>query len=301
MAGYHESVLLHESIAALNIRPDGIYVDVTFGGGGHSREILSHLENGRLIAFDQDEQAAENRIQDQRFTLLKANFRFLSNFLLAQGIKQIDGLLADLGVSSHHFDAAERGFSIRFEGPLDMRMNRQSNLTAAAVINGYTAPEMARVFGAYGDVSHPGWLAGEIIKQRESKPFETTGELTSFLEKTIRGKKAKDETIKVFQALRIEVNDELKALEDLLRQSVQVLKPGGRLSVISYHSGEDRLVKQFIRTGNFEGKLEKDLYGNPIRPFTPVQQKAIKPTEEEITRNPRARSARLRIAERNKE
>lgn len=295
---YHIPVLLHASIDALNIDPDGVYVDVTFGGGGHSREILTRLDQGRLFAFDQDPDAKRNVPDNTRFTLIPQNFRYMRNFLRLYGVTQVDGILADLGVSSHQFDAAERGFSIRFDAPLDMRMSQQGEVTAASILNEAEEHELTRILRNYGEVKPAPRLAKAICKARQESPLLTTGDLIRILNPMVPPIKAHKFHAQVFQALRIEVNEEMAALEELLRQSEAILKPKGRLSVISYHSLEDRMVKRFMRSGNFEGEVKKDFYGNPIVPFKLITRNAIVPTEEEITNNNRARSARLRVAER---
>ncbi len=292
---YHIPVLLEQSIDALQIDPNGTYVDVTFGGGGHSREILRRLgKGGRLISFDQDRDALENAIDDKRFTLIHNNFRFIAPCLRAAGIESVDGVLADLGVSSHHFDTPERGFSFRFENqPLDMRMNQSSKLKASDVINGYELERLAVVLGRYGEIDKP-FRVAKLLEQ--ARPIMTTDELIAALERaTDRGGRTKLLT-KVFQALRLEVNGEMLALEMMLSGALHALRPGGVLSVISYHSLEDRMVKNFFRSGNFEGKVEKDFYGKALTPFELVNRKVIEPTEEEIVENSRSRSAKLRAA-----
>ncbi|TND09216.1 MAG: S-adenosyl-methyltransferase MraW [Bacteroidetes bacterium] len=284
----------------LSIRHDGIYVDVTFGGGGHSRAILERLgENGKLFGFDQDEAAVANAIADSRFTLVKQNFRYLKNFLKLYNAVPVDGILADLGVSSHQFDTAGRGFSTRFEGPLDMRMNSRSGATAADVLNSYEEGKLKRMFGEFGEVENAGRLARTIVQARAEKPLQTIAELKQAIEPCVRKGKENQYYAQVFQALRIEVNGELDALKEMLMQAVEVLKPGGRLVVISYHSLEDRLVKHFMQKGKFEGEVEKDFYGNMIRPLEPLTRKPILPQEEEIQENNRARSAKLRIAQKS--
>lgn len=295
---YHIPVLLNASIEALNIDPNGTYVDVTFGGGGHSREILSKLENGRLYAFDQDPDAQVNAPDDSRFTLIPQNFRFTQNFLRMYGVTAIDGILADLGVSSHQFDEASRGFSLRFDAALDMRMGQQGGQTAAELVNTAEEAELARIFKHYGELQGSHRLARLICKTREETPIETTGQLVALAGRMAHPAKQQKYAAQVFQALRIAVNDELEALKALLEQSVSLLKPGGRLVVISYHSLEDRMVKHFMRAGNFDGEVEKDFYGNPLTPFKLISRSAIAPDPEEKERNSRARSARLRIAER---
>ena len=297
MVIYHLPALLTESIAGLNLRPDGIYVDVTFGGGGHSRAILDQLTSGRLIAFDQDTDAEANSISDARFTLLNQNFRYLKNNLRYLGITEIDGLIADLGVSFHQFDEQERGFSFRSDAGLDMRMNRQSTLRASDIIRTYEEEKLADVFYKYGELTNSRKLAAAIVKARASKPINTVSDLTSALTGLVPSWEENKFYARLFQSLRIEVNHELDALTEMLSQALQVLKPGGRLAVITYHSLEDRLVKNFIRTGNFEGESDKDFYGNLSTPFKAVNRKVIVPTAEEISENSRARSARLRIAE----
>lgn len=295
---YHTPVLLHDCINGLEINKDGDYVDVTYGGGGHSREILKGLESGRLIAFDQDADAQSNKIDDDRLTLVKANFKFLKKNLRLNGLRVVDGILGDLGVSSYQFDEAERGFSFRFEGPLDMRMNQQVGPTAADILNSYSFEDLASVFRRYGEVPNPGKLAKAVIDFRQEESFKDTLQLKNLSLSMATFKKEKQYLSKVFQALRIEVNEEMRALEELLLQSVELLRVGGRLVIISYHSLEDRMVKNFFRSGNFEGRVGKDFYGNDIKPFRAISSKAIKATVEEIERNPRARSARLRIGER---
>lgn len=295
---YHIPVLLKECIEGLNIRPDGIYVDVTFGGGGHSKEILKHLTTGKLYAFDQDEDALANKPEDDRLVVIHQNFRYLKNFLRMYDALPVDGLLADLGVSSYQFDRADRGFSIRFdEATLDMRMDKKSKLTAAQVINSYDESELKMIFKVYGEVVNAGKLTSAIIQARKLKKIVTTADLKEVIIKCVNKKHENKYTAQVFQALRIEVNKELDALKELLIQSMEVLKPGGRLVVMSYHSLEDRLVKNIMRSGNFEGEIEKDFFGNQLTPFTQITRKPIVPGEEEIAENNRARSAKLRIAE----
>ena len=295
---YHNPVLLDESINGLDIHPGGIYVDCTFGGGGHAREILKRLEKGRLVAFDQDKDAVNNIPEDDRLIFVNHNFRFITNFLKYYDIEFVDGILADLGVSSHHFDTAERGFSFRTEGPLDMRMNPESNLNAAVIIKTYPREDLFRIFREYGEVPNAGKLAGIITEKRENKEIKTTGDFLETISSCIPRTGEHKYLAKVYQALRIEVNREIDSLHDLLKQSMNLLQKGGRLVIISYHSLEDRMVKNFIRAGNTAGEQEKDIYGNVIAPFRPVG-KMIVPGEEEISGNPRARSARLRIAEKN--
>lgn len=296
---YHVPVLLEESLMGLDIHPSGTYVDVTFGGGGHSREILKQLgEEGHLYGFDQDADAEQNVPEDARFTFVRSNFRYLYNFMRYHGeLEQVDGLLADLGVSSHHFDDKERGFSFRFEGALDMRMNTRAGQTAADVLNNYSEEKLANVLYLYGELKAARKMAAAIILTRATKPFETIGDLLDAIKPFVGKDKEKKFLAQVFQALRIEVNNEMLALKEMLRQTRLVLKPGGRLVVITYHSLEDRLVKNFLKTGNFEGKAEQDFFGNIKSPFKLINNKVIVPSDEEIERNPRSRSAKLRIAE----
>jgi len=294
---YHTPVLLQESIEGLDIKPDGTYVDVTMGGGGHTREILRHLgENGKLFCFDQDEDAIKNVPDDERCIFCRSNFRYLSNWLHYHGAQQVDGVLADLGVSSHHLDDAERGFSFRQDGPLDMRMNQHSARSAATVINTYSEEQLTDIFRLYGELKNSRQLARTLVKAREAQPLQSIGELLKVITPCMPREREKKELAKVFQALRIEVNDEMGALRDMLMATIKALKTGGRLSVITYHSLEDRLVKNVMKTGNMEGKQQKDFYGNVLSPFTLVNNKVIVPTDEEIAANPRARSAKLRVA-----
>lgn len=293
---YHVPVLLNESVDGLNIRNDGDYVDVTFGGGGHSREIMSRLRGGKLFGFDQDEDAVANTIDDPRFTLIRHNFKYIRNFLRYYGLEQVDGILADLGVSSHDFDVAERGFSFRFSGMLDMRMNRDAKLTAADIVNGYELEKLTRIFREYGELKNAFRLAKQLIAVRQTTAIKTIDQFKEAIASCVPKKNESKYLAKVFQALRIETNRELDVLKDFLEQSAELLKPGGRLVVITYHSLEDRLVKNFIKAGNFEGKQEKDFYGNVTSILTAVNRKLIIPDEDEIARNPRARSAKLRIA-----
>ena len=290
--------MLQECVEGLNINPDGIYVDVTFGGGGHTRAILEKLKNGRLFAFDQDVDARVNveKIDSRSFTFIEANFRFVKKFLKLQGIEKIDGMLADLGVSSHQIDTAGRGFSTRFDGDLDMRMDQKTPLTAWTLINAYPEKELHRIFGMYGEVRNAKTLASAIAAARIDMPINTVDDLKAVIGNLAPKGKAFKYYAQVFQALRIVVNDELKALEELLMQSAEIINKGGRLVVLSYHSLEDRLVKNFINKGKFSGEAEKDIYGNLKRPFEPVSKKPILASTEEITRNNRARSAKLRIA-----
>jgi 16S rRNA (cytosine1402-N4)-methyltransferase len=297
MAVYHLPALLNESIAGLNLRPDGIYVDVTFGGGGHSRAILKQLTTGRLLAFDQDTDAAANVINDERFTLLCQNFRYLKNNLRYIGIDKIDGLIADLGVSFHQFDEQERGFSFRGDAELDMRMNRQSTVKASDILRTYEEEKLADIFYHYGELTTSRRLAAAIVKARAAKPVTTVSDLTAALSGLVPPREENKFWARLFQSLRIEVNGELDALKEMLTQALQLLKTGGRLAVITYHSLEDRLVKNFFRSGNFGGESEKDFYGNVSAPLRAVNRKVIVPTEQEIMHNSRARSARLRIAE----
>ena len=297
MSEYHDPVLLNECLGGLDLDPKGVYVDVTFGGGGHSRAIVSKLEEGHLYAFDQDDDALENEIDDDRFTLINANFRYLKNSLRMNGVKQIDGLLADLGVSSHQFDIADRGFSIRFEADLDMRMDQNSDLNAYKVVNSYEQDELRNILKLYGELKRPGTIARVIYEAKENKPIETVNELKDLIRSFAPKMQENKFFAQVFQAIRIEVNDELNALREMLSQAQEILKPGGRLVVISYHSLEDRLVKNLIQKGNFEGELQQDFYGNKLLNFKKISRKPILPTEEEIKRNNRARSAKLRVAE----
>jgi 16S rRNA (cytosine1402-N4)-methyltransferase len=294
---YHIPVLLNESIEGLAIKPEGIYVDATYGGGGHSSAILQKLTSGKLIAFDQDEDVRENLIKDERLIFVQHNFKYIRNFLQYYNIEKVDGILADLGVSSHDFDVAERGFSFRSEGRLDMRMNRSSGFSAYELINNYDSDQLARFFYEYGEVNNSRRIAGEIVKARASGPIVSTTQLTGMLEPLVPKKNASKFLAQLFQAIRIEVNQEMDALKSFLSDSARILNPGGRLVVISYHSLEDRLVKNLIQKGNFEGKIQQDFYGNISVLFRQTGQKIIVPSEEEIRRNPRARSAKLRIAE----
>ena len=294
---YHNPVLLHETVDGLNIKPDGIYVDVTFGGGGHSKEILKRLgPNGKLFAFDQDEDALENALPDERFTLIHENFRYIKRFLRFHGVKSVDGILADLGVSSHQFDVPERGFSTRFEADLDMRMSKRNELDAYKVVNEYDEANLKRVFSDYGELKVAPALARTIVDAREKKEIKTSEELKTVLSKYLPEKVKNKVLAQIYQAIRIEVNQEMEVLKEFLEQSLEILKPEGRLSVISYHSLEDRLVKRFMKNGMFEGEPERDFFGNFSVPFKLVG-KLIVPTDEEIKINNRARSAKLRIAE----
>lgn len=294
---YHTPVLLNNCIDGLRIDPLGVYVDLTYGGGGHSREILKNLTEGRLIGFDQDQDAVENSINDSRFHLVEQNFKFLKNNLRMLGVNEVDGVLADLGVSSHQFDVPDRGFSIRFEAELDMRMNQGSELTAKDVVNEYSENELFRVFKENGELKNVSRLVHELMKHRGEKKILSVSQLKSALDGCVDRKKPNQYYAQVFQALRIEVNDELEALKQMLIQATEVLKEGGRLVVISYHSLEDRLVKNFIKSGNFKGEIEQDFYGKVIKPLKAINNKVIIPEEEEVKQNNRARSAKLRIAE----
>ena len=297
---YHVPVLLKESADGLDIKPDGIYVDVTFGGGGHSREILSRLgKNGHLYSFDQDEDAEKNILNDNRFTFVRSNFRYLRNWMRYYHVDQIDGLLADLGVSSHHFDDETRGFSFRFDAPLDMRMNKRSGTTAAEILNNYNEDQLADIFYIYGELKNARRIASAITKVRKGKAIETTSDLIQATESLFQHEREKKETAKMFQALRIEVNHEMDALKEMLYGAQGVIREGGRLSVITYHSLEDRIVKNFMKAGNAEGKVKQDFFGRIEAPFQQICNKVIIPDEEEQQRNPRSRSAKLRIAERN--
>lgn len=295
---YHIPVLLKETVDGLNINPDGVYVDVTFGGGGHSREILSRLSlKGHLYSFDQDEDAEQNIIQDKRFTFVRSNFRYIKNWMRYYGIEQVDGILADLGVSSHHFDAQERGFSFRFDAPLDMRMNQKAQRTAADILNEYSESQLADIFYLYGELRNARKIAATVVKNRANSPIKTTGDFMEIIKTFFEKDREKKELAKVFQALRIEVNQEMQALKEMLTASATILKPGGRLSVLTYHSLEDRMVKNLIKTGNVEGRVEKDFFGNTNAPLKMINNKVIIASEEEQASNPRSRSAKLRIAE----
>lgn len=303
---YHIPVLLNESIDGLNIQPGGIYVDVTMGGGGHSHEILKRLDaNAHLYSFDQDADAEANLKQnhgddllnDERFTFVRSNFRYLKNWMRYYGVEQIDGLLADLGVSSHHFDDESRGFSFRFESPLDMRMNKRSSKTAADIVNNYAEEALADIFYLYGELKNSRKIASLLVKARQEKKIETTGDFIAVVEPLFKREREKKDLAKLFQALRIEVNGEMSALKELLTSVVDILKPGGRLSVITYHSLEDRIVKNIMKAGNIEGKIEQDFFGRINTPFKLINNKVIVPTDEEQEQNPRSRSAKLRIAE----
>lgn len=296
---YHIPALLDECMSGLDIKPQGVYADVTFGGGGHSRAIMQRLgPDGRLYSFDQDIDAYANRIDDPRFTFVHSNFAFLRNFLRYYGVEYVDGIMADLGVSFHHFDEKDRGFSFRAEGRLDMRMNQDAKRDASWIVANYTEEQLADVLYLYGELRNARKMAHAIVSSRSKKPIETTGDLLGMVKPFIKPSAEKKELAQVFQALRIEVNDEIAVLKRLLQSSLKVLKPGGRLVVLTYHSLEDRLVKNFMKSGNVEGKVEKDFFGRINTPFKLINNKVILPTDEEIERNPRSRSAKLRIAER---
>jgi 16S rRNA (cytosine1402-N4)-methyltransferase len=295
---YHVPVLLCESIDGLDIKPDGVYVDVTFGGGGHSKEILRRLgKKGHLYSFDQDPDAEKNIVNDERFTFVRSNFRYLKNWMRYHGVDHIDGLLADLGVSSHHFDDETRGFSFRFDAPLDMRMNKRAGTTAAEILNNYDEEQLADIFYIYGELKNARKIASTIVKTRNEKKIETTGDLMNATEKLFQREREKKEMAKMFQALRIEVNHEMDALKEMLNGAMDMLCEGGRLSVITYHSLEDRIVKNMMKAGNVEGKIKQDFFGRIEAPFRLVNNKVIVPSDEEQQQNPRSRSAKLRIAE----
>lgn len=295
---YHIPALLDACMAGLAVQPDGTYVDVTFGGGGHSRAILERLgDKGRLYAFDQDEDACVNRIEDNRFTFVRSNFRFLKNFMRYYDVDSIDGLLADLGVSFHHFDASERGFSFRFDGALDMRMNRRARTTAADIIESYTQEQLSDIFYLYGELCSARKIAGAVVSARRVQKIDTTTRLVEVVSPYIDKRQEKKELAQLFQALRIEVNQEMEALRRMLLSACELVRPGGRIAILTYHSLEDRLVKNFFKTGNFEGRVEKDFFGRIESPLRPVNNKVIVPDDDEVIRNPRARSAKLRIAE----
>ena len=295
---YHIPVLLNESIEGMNLHPGGIYVDVTFGGGGHSKEILRQGDESiRLFSFDQDEDAERNIVNDERFTFVRSNFRYLYNFLRYHGVEQVDAVLADLGVSSHHLDEAERGFSFRFDGQLDMRMNKRAGMTAAEVVNTYPEERLADIFYLYGELKNSRKLASAIVKARANKQIVTIGDFLEIVKPMFGREREKKELAKVFQALRIEVNQEMEALKEMLQAATEALNPGGRLVVSPDHSLEDRIVKNMMKTGNIEGRVEQDFYGRVQTPYRLVNSKVIVATEEEVNRNPRSRSAKLRIAE----
>ena len=295
---YHIPAMLQECIDGLQISPSGTYVDVTFGGGGHSRAIMKQLgEGGRLFSFDQDLDAYANRIEDPRFTFVHSNFRYLTNFMRFHKVDKVDGILGDLGVSFHHFDEAERGFSFRADAPLDMRMNRSARVNAAQVVNTYTEEQLLRIMADYGDMRRPMPIVRAILKARDNKPVMTTGQLLDVIRPLINPKQEKKELAQIFQALRIEVNGEMDALKRFLESTLEVLRPGGRLVVLTYHSLEDRMVKNFIKTGNTEGIVDKDFFGKVNTPWRQITKGAVAPSQEEIDRNPRSRSAKLRVAE----
>lgn len=295
---YHIPVLMKDSVDGLNIGSAGIYVDVTFGGGGHSREILSRLDaDGHLYSFDQDADAEKNIINDNRLTFVRSNFRYLKNWMRYYGVDHIDGLLADLGVSSHHFDDESRGFSFRFDAPLDMRMNKRDGTTAADVVNTYDEERLADIFYLYGELKNSRKIAAALVKARAAHKIETTQDFIGAEESLFRREREKKDMAKLFQALRIEVNNEMTALKEMLRSATELLRPGGRLSVITYHSLEDRIVKNVMKTGNPEGKMKQDFFGRIETPFTLINNKVITPDDEELANNPRSRSAKLRIAE----
>jgi len=294
---YHNPVLLNECIEGLNIKPTGIYVDVTFGGGGHSKLILKNLKGGKLFAFDQDANAHKNVLPENGFKLINANFRHLKNFLRMEGVRKIDGLLADLGVSSYQFDVAERGFSIRFDAELDMRMNANSSLSAKKVVNEYTQQDLANVLYKYGELRNSRAIARVIVEASKQEAIITTNQLINVVVHMVPEKKRNQFLARIFQAIRIEVNDEMKALEEMLLDAVDILNEGGRLVVLSYHSLEDRMVKNLMKKGNLEGELEKDFFGNPIKDLTEITRKVMVPSKQQIEENTRARSAKLRIAE----
>ena len=306
---YHMPVLLQESVDGLAIQPGGVYADMTFGGGGHSREILRRLgEKGHLYSFDQDADAEKNIVDDDRFTFVRSNFRYLKNWMRYYDVEQMDGVLADLGVSSHHFDDADRGFSFRFDSKLDMRMNRRAGKTAADVVNDYDEQQLTDIFRLYGELNNAHRLAKAIVKARQQQRIETTGQLLKAVELGVRSEETPNSTLltpnskkdgaKLFQALRIEVNREMEVLREMLTSATDLLRPGGRLVVITYHSLEDRMVKNVMRSGNVEGRTEKDFFGRVNAPLHIINNKVVTPSEEELTRNPRSRSAKLRIAER---
>ena len=298
---YHIPVMLYETVEGLGIHPDGVYVDLTFGGGGHSREIMRHLgERGHLYGFDQDLDAMKGALDDPRFTFVRSNFRFLKNWMLYYGQEQVDGIVADLGVSSHHLDTADRGFSFRYDAPLDMRINQKATLTAEAILQTYSEQQLADVLYLYGELKNSRQLAAALVKARAQKNLHTTGDLEQTLAPLMRGAREKKDLAKVFQALRIEVNGELRALREMLNAAAELLRPGGRLVVLTYHSLEDRMVKNMVRTGNVEGKAETDLFGHVDAPLHAVTRNVVTPSAEELAQNPRSRSAKLRIAEKTK-
>lgn len=297
---YHIPALLNEAIDGLNIKNNGIYVDATFGGGGHSRAITERLgKDGRLYGFDRDTDALANKIEDSRFTFVHSDFRYIANFLRYYGVEKADGVLADLGVSFHHFDDASRGFSFRADAPLDMRMNREGSLTAAEIVNTYDEKSLASIFSTYGDLARPMPLVRSLISEREKSPIETTGQLLEVIKPHINPRQEKKDLARIFQALRIEVNDETSSLRHLLEALPKVLRRGGRAAIITYHSIEDRMVKNFFKSGNIEGRMQQDFFGRVLSPWKLITRTPITPTDEEIERNPRSRSAKLRIAEYN--
>lgn len=295
---YHKPVMLEESLEGLNIQPDGIYADMTYGGGGHSREIVSRLgKDGHLYGFDQDLDAMQGAMTDERFTFVRSNFRFVKNWMQYYGVDGVDGILADLGVSSHHFDEGERGFSFRYDAALDMRMNQAARLTAAQVVNTYSEEQLADIFYLYGEMKTSRKLAATLVKARKENEIKTTGQLADLLRPMLGRDREKKDMAKVFQALRIEVNGEMNALKQMLAGAIEVLKPGGRLVVLTYHSLEDRMVKNIMRSGNTEGKTEQDFFGNILSPLRPIKKGVMTPSAAEQQENPRSRSAKLRIAE----
>lgn len=295
---YHKPVMLDESLEGLELKADGIYADMTFGGGGHSRAIVNQLgENGHLYGFDQDLDAMQGAFEDARFTFVRSNFRFLKNWMQYYNVEGLDGILADLGVSSHHFDEGERGFSFRYDAPLDMRMNQAAKLTAAKIVNEYSEEQLADIFYLYGEMKNSRKLASTIAKARKENEIKTTGQLADLLRPLLGRDREKKDMAKVFQALRIEVNGEMKALRQMLASAIEVLKPGGRLVVLTYHSLEDRMVKNIMKSGNIEGKTEQDFFGNLLSPLRPVKKGVLTPSAAEQQENPRSRSAKLRIAE----
>jgi 16S rRNA (cytosine1402-N4)-methyltransferase len=297
MSVFHAPVMLKQSVDGLSIQPNGIYVDATFGGGGHSREILHRMEGGKLIAFDQDEEAVKNVFPDDRLIFVRHNFRYLKNFLRYYGVEKVDGILADLGVSSHDFDEAERGFSFRFDAPMDMRMNRETEITAAYIVNQYTEKQLIDIFRNFGEIQNASRLSKTIVDVRSKQEIATTGQFLAAIENCIPRNIGKKYMAQVFQALRMTVNDEITVLGEFLEASVEVLRVHGRLAIIAYHSLEDRMVKNFMKSGNLEGNQEKDFYGNFLTPFHLINRRVLIPEEDELNANPRSRSAKLRIAE----
>lgn len=295
---YHKPVMLNECLEALDIKPNGIYIDVTYGGGGHSREIVKQLSaEGHLYGFDQDLDAMAGAMTDDRFTFVRSNFRYIKNWMQYYDVDGVDGILADLGVSSHHLDEAERGFSFRYDAPLDMRMNQTARLTAAKVVNEYSEEDLSNIFYLYGEMKNSRKLASTIVKARQQKEIQTTGELADLMRPLLGRDREKKDLAKVFQALRIEVNGEMKVLQQMLQSAIEVLKPGGRLVVMTYHSLEDRMVKNLMKSGNIEGKVEQDFFGNILSPIRPVKKGVITASNTELEENPRSRSAKLRIGE----